>query len=100
MATRRLLDTNPVLGISRYFHYHDNGTFTIETVQDVGGIVEANKRQFNDAEKRFGPGMWHHVGRIPLNLYYQYIQTGDDSDIKKFLNLSDNKAWLVKPVKI
>ena len=102
MASRRLLDRNPLLGITRYFHYHDNGTFTIETVQDVGAIVEANKRQFNNAEKRFGNKQeFHHVGRIPLSLYYQYITTGDDSDIRKFLNnTGEHGAWRTKPVKL
>lgn len=101
MASRRVLDRDPILGITRYFHYHDNGKFTIETVQDVSGIVEANKRQMNAADKRFGnKQMFHHVGRIPLNLYYRYIQTGDDSDIRKFLNLSENAAWKVKPVRL
>lgn len=95
----RLLDYDPILKIKRYFHYQGDGKFTIETVQDVGEIAEMNKRQFNDAEKRFGNKQeYHHVGRIPLSLYYRYIQTGDESDIKKFLNLSDNRAWKTKPV--
>ena len=101
MASRRLLDVNPVLGIRRYFHYHDNGKFTIETVQEVGGIVEANKRQFNNAEKRFGNKQeFHHVARIPLNLAMHYWLTQDDSQVRKFLNDMDNKAWKTKPVRL
>lgn len=96
---RRLLDRNPVLGITRYFHWQGDGTFTIETVQDVGAIVEANTRQFNAADKRFGNKReFHHVGRIPLGLYYRYIQNHDETEIKTFLNLSENKPWLTKPV--
>lgn len=94
---RRVLDRDPVLGITRYFHWHD-GKFTIETVQDVGGIVEANKRQFNSHDgKRFGRGFMHHVGRIPVGLYYQYLRTHDETAVKKFLNLSGNKAWKTHP---
>jgi hypothetical protein len=96
----RLLDEDPVLGIKRFFHWNGDGTFTIETRQDVGGIVEANKRQFNDAEKRFGKGDFHHVGRIPLSLTVDYFRDGDESEIRKFLNLSDNSAWKTKPVKL
>lgn len=98
MANRRLIDYNPVLDIARYFHYHGNGKFTIETVQNVSAIVAANKRQMTDGEKRFGPGMMHHVGRIPLNILYDSLQIGDDSSIRKFLNRSEHRAWKTKPV--
>lgn len=91
---------DPVLGIKRFFHWNDNGTFTIETRQDVGGIVEANKRQFNDAEKSFKGDGFHHVGRIPLSLYCHYLRTHDTTAIKRFLNLSENAAWKTKPVRL
>lgn len=93
----RLLDENPILGIKRYFHYLGD-TFVIETRQDVGGIVEANKRQYNSHDgKRFGKGDFHHVGRIPISLYYEWVKNGDETDIRRFLNLSDNRAWKTHP---
>lgn len=95
---RRLFDHNPTLGITRWFHGHGDGSFTIETQQDVGAIVEVNKRQFNAHDgKRFGKGFMHHVARIPISLAMHYWLTGDDSEVKKFLRLSDNKAWRTHP---
>lgn len=91
---------DPVLGIRRFFHWNGDGTFTIETRQDVGGIVEANKYQRNNADKRFGKGFMHHVGRIPLNLAFDYWLTRDESQIRKFLNDMDNLAWKTKPVRL
>lgn len=99
--SRILFDENPVLGIRRWFHGNDDGSFTIETEQHVGGILEANKAQFNNHDgKRFGKGVFHHVGRIPLSLYYEYLRTHDETAIRKFLNLSDNKAWKTHPARI
>jgi hypothetical protein len=67
----------------------------------VGDIVEANKRQFNAAEKRFGNKTeFHHVGRIPMNLACHYWLTQDDSQIRKFLNDRDRLAWKTKPVRL
>lgn len=97
----RLLDENPILGIRRYFHYHGDGKFTIQTVQSVGPIIEANKREFNAGEKRFGNRWMTRVGRVPLNLALKYWLTKDDSEIRKFLNdTTTNLAWKTKPVKI
>lgn len=96
----RLLDENKILGIKRYFHYHGDGKFTIQTVQSVGHILEANKREFNDGTRRFGNQWMTRVGRVPLSLAMKYWLTRDDSEIRKFLNDPVNAAWKTKPVRL
>ena len=45
---KRLFDRDPQLGITKYWHVKDNGEFVVETVQDMTGIAEYNKRAYND----------------------------------------------------
>ena len=94
----RLLDENKILGIKRYFHYQGDGKFTIQTVQSVGHIVEANKREFNAGEKRFGNQWMTKVASIPLNMAMHYWLTRDDSQIRKFLR--EFPAFKTKPVNL
>lgn len=45
---------------------HDLGDkVVIEKVEDVGSIIEANKRQKNSVDTSARMGELHHVGRIP-----------------------------------
>ena len=41
---KKLFDRDPQLGITKYWHVKDNGEYVVETVQDVTGIAEYNKR--------------------------------------------------------
>ena len=56
--------------VDRYFaHYGDGGKalLTVETVEDVEPILEANKRAYADAPSRFGNGSTH-VASIPTTV--------------------------------
>lgn len=60
---RRVLDHDPVTGVTEYFHTTEKG-FAIETVQDVQGTLDAN--QYDRHFKGEGwKGDMHHVARIP-----------------------------------
>ena len=53
-----------------WLHPGDDGNdnITVETVQDVEPILERNKRAYNDAPTRFGPGDFHKVADIPVTV--------------------------------
>jgi hypothetical protein len=42
--TKRIFDTDPLTGITRYWHVKDNGEFVIETEQKID-VDEANLRR-------------------------------------------------------
>lgn len=115
MIETRLFDVDPAAGITRWFHYDDEtDTFTIETVQDVGSLVEDNKRLFNTFDERTPwKGDLHLVARLPLNVYYDLRskrlidaemnvldQEELDKYMAKWLNDRDNAAWRTRPGRI
>lgn len=96
---RRLLSQNPDTGISNYFHWDPTTDgFTVESVQDVGLIVEDNKVRANMAPSGW-KGEWHHVAEIPLLvleiLRKQHV-LDDPKKLKAWLNDSANAAFRVK----
>jgi hypothetical protein len=97
--------------IKRFFGY-DPATDQMEIVtqQDVSGLIERNKKLYNDNDRHVRGDM-EHVGDIPLSLYFSLVNrnlidsaTGEAIDhdevmkeITKFLNDSDNRHFRVKP---
>ncbi len=70
--------------------YHDLGDqVVIERVQDVSAIIEANKRQSNEATGRMGEMV--HIGRIPVVIMDRWIK----EDGINYL-LKDNMPLLMK----
>lgn len=100
---RRMLDTDPVTGITSWFQYHDDtDSFTIETVQEVDDVVEDNKRDFNDAEGTWRGDM-HKVASIPMALYTDLKQQGiidDPARFKKWLNDPGNRFFRTRPGRV
>ena len=75
---KRLFDRDPELGITKYWHVKDNGEFVVETVQDMTGIAEYNKRAYNNTDKK-----WKDVNKvasIPLSVYYDLKRRGIADD--------------------
>ena len=91
---KRLFDRDPELGITKYWHVKDNGEYVVETVQDVTGIAEYNKRSYNNADKK-----WKDVNKvasIPLSVYYELKRQGiadDPKALRKWLNDSNNRVF-------
>lgn len=101
MSTR-FFDRDPVLGTTKFFHYDDDtddGSFTIETVQDVTAAVEANKALANaETHDRFSE--FRRVASIPLALFYtpemqKIVQ--DEPAFRKWLDERDNRVFRVDP---
>jgi hypothetical protein len=104
MAQDDLIWQNPALGTETYFHDLDENTVALETVQDVGPVIEANKRDLNNVDnRRFGDGKL--VARIPIVIMLQLVQQGildpkfgvlDEKRLSAWLNSSENmwfRTW-------
>ncbi len=68
-----------ILGLSTDWIDEPDGTVTIETYQDVGPILEANKRQYNDHGDARTPGKMnfdglHKVASLPETVLQQWIR--------------------------
>jgi len=94
--SKRVFDTDPASGITRYWHVKDNGEFAIETVQDVSAISRQNSRSYTDIDSRAKWGDLARVASIPLSVYYDLKKRGiadDPAALKKWLNDPDNLAF-------
>lgn len=93
-----------------FYHYdHADDRLTVETVQDVEPILEANKRQFDHDDRRFKSEAFNHVARVPLVVLEQWARDkgityqelmNNDAVMRRFLNDPDNKFLRTKPGKI
>lgn len=74
--TKRLLDYDPLTGITEYFHYdHQTDTSYVETIQDVEPILEGNKVLQNDdaySKKGIKKDMWHFAS-IPIVVQMRWL---------------------------
>lgn len=91
-------DSNPELGIRRFFHWDDSeNCFYIETEQDMAPILESNRREANEAPDRWGE--WTKVATIPISVYYDLKKKGiadDEAAMKRWLNDPDNRFFRTK----
>lgn len=104
MTNKKLFDVNPELGITRTWHYdEEKDEATIQTQQDVSGIIEENKQEFAQVDERARWGEWTRVASIPLSLYYQMKAEGkldDEAFMKRWLNDSNNQFFRTRPGKV
>lgn len=74
---RKILDHDPLTGITTYFEYDDlNRTMQITDVQDVNPILESTTQMRNDEEyskRGIKNDMWHYA-RLPLNVLMEIEQ--------------------------
>lgn len=99
----RVFDQDRAAGITRYWHYNDElDEYTIETVQDVQPIVDANKRAYNAEDKHY-KGELHRVASLPLSVFFDLKKRGildDQKAMKKWLNDPDNRYFRTKPGRV
>lgn len=89
------------------YHYDEmEDRLTIQTIQDVEPILEANKRQFDVDDKRYKHETMNHVARIPMVLIEKVRREQgidlmhDEAALKRFLNDPENKFLRTKPGKL
>ena len=81
------------------------GGLIIQTVQDVSGIIEANKREFNSHDERARWSESNKVASIPFtvidDLNKQGIMRGfavlDQKRFSSWLNDPDNRVFRTRP---
>ena len=102
MSRDDLIWQNPVYGTRTYFDLdEDTNQIVLNTEQDIGPVIEANKRALNNVDnRRFGDGKL--VARIPIVVMLQLVQQGilspkfavlDEKRFSAWLNSSDN-CWM------
>lgn len=89
---KRLLDHDPVTGVTEYFYYDDaTDRVHIETVADAGPVIEANKRQYNEKQASKD---WIKVASIPPAVQMLWLEKygvnlfnrNHDERVKRLLN--------------
>lgn len=103
MFGARLFDVDREAGTTTWFHPEEDGGFTLETVQDVGPVLEVNKALHAAIDERARYGEWSHVASIPLVVWEQWKKEGDVNDpafVRKKLNDRDNLFMRTRPGRI
>lgn len=86
------------------FHDHD-GQYFIETKQDLSGILESNKAQFNAVDEKARWGEFTKIASLPNviidDLNKKGIMRGfaviDEKLFRAFLNDPDNRFFRTRP---
>lgn len=95
----RVFSRDAFTGVTTYWLY-DEGTDTavLRKEQEVTGIVEINRAEFNDAPARWGDGQ--RVASIPMTVYWELKRTGivdDQAALRRWLNDPDNRFFRTRP---
>lgn len=100
-------DSQQDAGITEYWHEFNDGTFGIETVQDVTDIIEHNKVLQNTDTGRYRD--FTEVANISMVEWFKLIQMGvlditgkvrDQPAMRRWLNDRDNLAWRARLGKV
>jgi hypothetical protein len=97
--------------VDRKAHKTDDGGLVIESTQDVTGIIESNRKQFNayDERARWSDDLLgNKIASIPLTVIDDLNQKGimrgfhilDEKRFKEFLNDPDNRVFRTRPGRI
>ena len=101
---KRLFDYDPTTGTTKWWHYDaDRDEAKIETVFEVGDLVERNKKEYAATDERARWGEWSKVASIPMALFYRLKQQGiidDSAAMKKWLNSPENKFFRTRPGRV
>ena len=101
---KRLFDYDPETGTTKWWHYDaDKDEATIETVFEVGDLIEQNKRLYADTDERTRYGEWSRVASIPMALFYRLKNQGiidDPAAMKRWLNSPENRFFRTRPGRV
>lgn len=101
MPDKRLIDRDPARGVTNWFHEEADGTFVVETVQDITSILEMNQWARNRDHGRWGE--MEHVASVPLQLHHQLQKEGildDQTYYAKWLNRKENEVFRTRPGRV
>lgn len=101
--TRRVLDFDPVTGVTTYFDYDKNDVMTITETQDISHILRHNMAARNDDEKTKNgiKNDWWQYARIPNTLLVKWkheygIDFNNQNDLPKILKLINTEYQYLK----
>ena len=106
MSMKRVLDYDPVTGITQWFHYDEaTGDIGLQTQQDVTAIIEGTKGAVNPVDERAPwKGDVHKVASIPMSIYHELAKISNNFKaervIRKWLNDKDNRVFRTRPGKV
>ena len=86
---KKILDYDPFNDITQTYHGNNDGTFTIQSSQDVQPYLDNNAR-VRSVNNKSWKGDLHEVASIPTIVWDGWWrELGDDPGAKR------NKAWLI-----
>ena len=95
---------DPETGTTKWWHYDaDKDEAKIETVFEVGDLIEQNKKQYASTDERARYGEWSKVASIPMALFYRLKNEGivdDPKRMKAWLNDRDNQLFRTRPGRV
>lgn len=102
----RVLERDPVRGMTEYYNWSDDGQVAISTKWDVAPIIADCSGLYNQVDERAGwKGDMHHVAVIPQAAVEDYHRkTGknllaDKDAIRWWLNDERSKPFRLRPYK-
>ena len=96
----RLLDRDPLTGITRWFHGHADGSFTVHTRQDITAMVAENRAMYNDRPRSRPWKPIEPVARVPLSVVFDprnrdvFFEGG--KRLNRWLNDKDNRVFRLR----
>lgn len=94
---KRLLDYDPITGVTQYFHFDELTNEThIETVQDASREVEQSRALQNDDDytRRGMKNDMLHYAHIPDGVLMQWFGMGIDiKDRKELIKMVNKPEW-------
>jgi hypothetical protein len=103
MGYKKLFSHDDLTGITKWWHDNRDGTVTIETVQDMNPILEANQENYKHTDKHTKWGDMSRVASIPLTIYYDLLKRGilnDENAMKKWLNSEEGRPFRTRAGKV
>jgi len=104
---REVMSYDPVARKKKIFHEIDRGNeWAVETVVDVGPLIECNKAEYAATDERARWGrvgeVWAKVGSIDPVVYFDLVKKGivdpnDNESLLRWLNDRDNLKWRTRP---
>lgn len=97
----RYFDTDPLSGAVERFHYNEeDGSFAIETIEDVGRVLDWNKEEhlYGRPAKRPGEMDAWHTARVPATVLVKWMNDYGICWWKKehqpaMMRLLDSNEW-------
>ena len=101
MLISRHFDYDPLTATRRIMHFDpETERGIMEAQQDVTGIVELNKAEFNATDERTRYTDMTRVARIPMGILMELHRKGiaqDQERFAKWLDDPDNKVFRTRP---